>query len=164
MYFIEEGFDVTAVDGSEALCELAKIEIGQEVQNIRFEELEFVGKYNNIIDSDFLTTIYKKDKELYIAQLCRDKIFVISQIIEICRGLNTKMTKNFSIKDKEYSYTYKEIAIIFSSKDKKYSIFVNDEEKYIVDEKLIVEDEEMVMIKLLDNFFDDSIIEVKKCL
>ena len=54
--------------------------------------------------------------------------------------------------------------IIFSSKDKKYSIFVNDEEKYIVDEKLTVEDEEMVMIKLLDNFFDDSIIEVKKCL
>ena len=74
------------------------------------------------------------------------------------------MTKKFSIKDKEYSYTYKEIAIIFSSKDKKYSIFVNDEEKYIVDEKLTVEDEEMVMIKLLDNFFDDSVIEVKKCL
>ena len=54
--------------------------------------------------------------------------------------------------------------IIFSSKDNKYSIFVNDEEKYIVDEKLTIEDEEMVMIKLLDNFFDDSIIEVKKCL
>ena len=36
MYFIEEGFDVTAVDGSEALCELAKIEIGQEVHNIRY--------------------------------------------------------------------------------------------------------------------------------
>ena len=54
--------------------------------------------------------------------------------------------------------------IIFSSKDNKYSIFVNDEEKYIVDEKLTIEDEKMVMIKLLDNFFDDSIIEVKKCL
>ena len=117
-----------------------------------------------MIDSDFLTTIYKRNKELYVAQLCGNKIFIISQIIEICRGLNTKMTKNFSIKDKEYSYTYKEIAIIFSSRDKKYSIFVNDEEKYIVDEKLTIEDEEMVMIKLLDNFFDDSTIEVKKCL
>ena len=112
----------------------------ENILGFRFEELEFVGKYNNIIDSDFLTTIYKRDKELYIAQLCRDKIFVISQIIEICRGLNTKMTKNFSIKDKEYSYTYKEIAIIFSSKDKKYSIFVNDEEKYIVDEKLTIKE------------------------
>ena len=136
----------------------------EKILGFGFEELEFVGKYNNIIDSDFLTTIYKRNKELYVAQLCGNKIFIISQIIEICRGLNTKMTKNFSIKDKEYSYTYKEIAIIFSSKDKKYSIFVNDEEKYIVDEKLTVEDEEMVMIKLLDNFFDDSTIEVKKCL
>ena len=136
----------------------------EKILGFGFEELEFVGKYNNVIDSDFLTTIYKRNKELYVAQLCRNKIFIISQIIEICRGLNTKMTKNFSIKDKEYSYTYKEIAIIFSSKDKKYSIFLNDEEKYIVDEKLTVEDEEMVMIKLLDNFFDDSIIEVKKCL
>ena len=130
----------------------------EKILGFGFEELEFVGKYNNVIDSDFLTTIYKRNKELYVAQLCRDKIFIISKIIEIYRGLNPKMTKKFSIKDKEYSYTYKEIAIIFSSRDKKYSIFVNDEEKYIVDEKLTVEDEEIVMIKLLDNFFDDSII------
>ena len=136
----------------------------EKILGFRFEELEFVGKYNNVIDSDFLTTIYKRNKELYVAQLCGNKIFIISQIIEIYCGLNAKMTKKFSIKDKEYSYTYKEIAIIFSSKDNKYSIFVNDEEKYIVDEKLTVEDEEMVMIKLLDNFFDDSTIEVKKCL
>ena len=136
----------------------------EEILGFGFEELEFIGKYNNIIDDDFLTTIYKRNKELYVAQLCCNKIFTMYQIIDICRGLNTKMTKNFSIKDKEYSYTYKEIAIIFSKKDKEYSIFVNDEEKYIVDEKLTVEDEEMVMIKLLDNFFDDSIIEVKKCL
>ena len=139
----------------------------EKILGFGFEELEFVGKYNNVIDSDFLTTIYKRNKELYVAQLCGNKIFIISQIIEICRGLNTKMTKNFSIKDKEYSYTYKEIAIIFSSRDKKYSIFVNDEEKYIVDEKLTVEDEEMVMIKLLDNFFDDNVIEQNrggKCL
>ena len=139
----------------------------EKILGFRFEELEFVGKYNNVIDSDFLTTIYKRNKELYVAQLCRNKIFIISKIIDICRGLNTKMTKNFSIKDKEYSYTYKEIAIIFSSKDKKYSIFVNDEEKYIVDEKLTIEDEEMVMIKLLDNFFDDNVIEQNrggKCL
>lgn len=136
----------------------------EKILGFGFEELEFVGKYNNVIDSDFFTTIYKRNKELYTVQLCRNKIFVISQITDICRGLNTKMTKHFSIKDKKYSYTYKEIAIIFSSKDNKYSIFVNDEEKYTVDEKLTVEDEEMVMMKLLDNFFDDSTIEVKKCL
>ena len=136
----------------------------EKILGFGFEELEFVGKYNNIIDDDFLTTIYKRNKELYIAKLCCNKIFVIYQITDICRGLNTKMAKNFSIKDKEYSYAYKEIAIIFSKKDEEYGIFVNNKEKYTVDEKLTVEDEEMVMIKLLDNFFDDSVIEVKKCL
>ena len=136
----------------------------EKILGFGFEELEFVGKYNNIIDDDFLTTIYKRNKELYVAQLCCNKIFIMSQIIEIYRGLNTTMPINFSIKDKEYSYAYKEIAIIFSKKDKEYGIFVNNKEKYTVDEKLTIEDEEMVMIKLLDNFFDDSIIEVKKCL
>ena len=84
----------------------------EKILGFGFKELEFVSKYNNIINSDFLTTIYKRNKELYVVQLCRNKFFVISQIIDICRGLNTKMTKNFSIKDKEYSYTYKEIAIM----------------------------------------------------
>lgn len=31
LYFIERGFDVTALDGSEKLCELAAIHIGQDV-------------------------------------------------------------------------------------------------------------------------------------
>lgn len=131
----------------------------EKILGFGFEELEFVGKYNNIIDDDFLTTIYKRNKELYVAQLCRNKIFTISKIIEICRGLNTKMTKNFSIKDKEYSYTYKEIAIIFSKKDKEYGIFVNNKEKYTVDEKLTVEDAEMVMIKMLDDFINEEVVK-----
>ena len=69
------------------------------------------------------------------------------------------MTKSFFIKDKSYSYIDKKIAIIFSSKDGKYSIFSNDVEKYIVDEKLTIEDSEIVMIKMLDKFFDDNVIE-----
>ena len=131
----------------------------EKVLGFGFEELEFVGKYNNIIDDDFLTTIYKRNKELYIAQLCCNKIFAIYQITDMCRGLNTKMAKNFSIKDKEYSYAYKEIAIIFSKKDKEYGIFVNNKEKYTVDEKLTVEDAEMVMIKMLGDFINEEVVK-----
>ena len=131
----------------------------EKVLGFGFEELEFVGKYNNIIDDDFLTTIYKRNKELYITQLCCNKIFAIYQIKDICRGLNTKMAKNFSIKDKEYSYAYKEIAIIFSKKDKEYGIFVNNKEKYTVDEKLTVEDAEMVMIKMLGDFINEEVVK-----
>ena len=69
------------------------------------------------------------------------------------------MTKSFFIKDKPYSYIDKKIAIIFSCKDGKYSIFSNDVEKYVVDEKLTIEDSEIVMIKMLDKFFDDNVIE-----
>ena len=63
MYFIEEGFDVTAVDGSEALCELAKIEIGQEVQNIRFEELEFDNVFDGVCACASLLHVSKNDIE-----------------------------------------------------------------------------------------------------
>ena len=131
----------------------------EKILGFSFEELEFIGSYNNTIDSDFLTTIYKKNKELYVVKLCRNKIFAISKITCICRGLNVKMTKSFFIKDKSYSYIDKKIAIIFSCKDGKYSIFSNDVEKYIVDEKLTIEDSEIVMIKMLDKFFDDNVIE-----
>lgn len=48
VYFMEEGFDVTAVDGSKELCELAKIEFGGEVQNMLFEELEFDNVFDGV--------------------------------------------------------------------------------------------------------------------
>ena len=42
LYFLEEGFDVTAIDGSRQMCELAEIEIGQDVvHHMMFDELEF---------------------------------------------------------------------------------------------------------------------------
>ena len=42
---------------------------------------------------------------------------------------------------------------------KKYSIFVNDEEKYTVDEKLTVEDAEMVVIRMLGNFINEEVVK-----
>lgn len=42
---------------------------------------------------------------------------------------------------------------------KKYNIFVNDEEKYTVDEKLTVEDAEIVVIKMLGDFINEEIIK-----
>ena len=119
----------------------------EKILGFGFEELEFVGKYNNIIDDDFLTTIYKRNKELYVAQLCRNKIFIISKIIDICRGLNTKMTKNFSIKDKEDSYTYKEVAIIFSSKDKKQLFIFSIRDNKIISINKITRDEQAKSMK-----------------
>ena len=74
MYFIEEGFDVTAVDGSEALCELAKIEIGQEVHNIRFEDLEFDNVFDGVWACASLLHVKKKDIHDIINKVSRSLV------------------------------------------------------------------------------------------
>lgn len=48
LYLIEQGFDVTAVDGSEELCELASIHIGQDVLHMQFAELDFDEVFDGI--------------------------------------------------------------------------------------------------------------------
>ncbi len=48
LYFINKGFDVTAMDGSEELCQLASIHIGQDVLNMQFNELDFQQVFDGI--------------------------------------------------------------------------------------------------------------------
>lgn len=48
LYLIEKGFDVTAVDGSRELCELASIHIGQDVLLMKFSELDFDEVFDGI--------------------------------------------------------------------------------------------------------------------
>ncbi len=46
--FMSRGFDVTAMDGSEELCELASIHIGQGVLNLSFEQLDFEEVFDGV--------------------------------------------------------------------------------------------------------------------
>jgi len=48
LYFIERGFDITAIDGSEELCELASIHIGQDVLHMQFAELDFKEVFDGV--------------------------------------------------------------------------------------------------------------------
>lgn len=48
LYFIENGFDVTAVDGAEELCELASIHIGQDVLQLKFSEIDFDEVFDGV--------------------------------------------------------------------------------------------------------------------
>lgn len=67
-YFIENGFDVTALDGSKELCELAEIHIGQDVLNLTFDEMDFDDVFDGIwacaslihVDKDEIDDILKK--------------------------------------------------------------------------------------------------------
>lgn len=66
--FIEHGFDVTAIDGSKELSELASIHIGQDVLTMEFDQLDFHEVFDGIwacasllhIPSEELEDIFKK--------------------------------------------------------------------------------------------------------
>ena len=47
-YFLEKGYIVRAIDGSERLCELASEYIGQKVDCMKFDELSDESKYDGI--------------------------------------------------------------------------------------------------------------------
>lgn len=47
-YFLERGFDVTAIDGSEELCKLASEYTGIVVKHMFFQEFDEIEKYDGI--------------------------------------------------------------------------------------------------------------------
>ena len=47
-YFIEQGYRVTALDGSAQLCRIAQKLIGQSVVNKRFDEIDFCGEFDAV--------------------------------------------------------------------------------------------------------------------
>ncbi len=47
-HFISLGFDVTAMDASEEMCDLASIHIGQDVLNLTFDEIDFEEVFDGI--------------------------------------------------------------------------------------------------------------------
>lgn len=47
-YFLSCGFDVTAMDGSKEMCNLASIHIGQDVLHLSFAEMDFEEVFDGI--------------------------------------------------------------------------------------------------------------------
>lgn len=47
-YFISCGFDVTAMDASEEMCDLASIHIGQDVLHLSFAEMDFDKVFDGV--------------------------------------------------------------------------------------------------------------------
>lgn len=67
-YFIEHGYSVMAIDGSEKLCELATEYMGQKVICMKFDELESIKEFDGIwacssiihVERELLPSILKK--------------------------------------------------------------------------------------------------------
>jgi len=66
--FLEKGFDVDAVDGSEELCKIASLYTGIAVRQMFFQQLDAVAKYDGIwacasilhLPNDELVSVMKK--------------------------------------------------------------------------------------------------------
>src|SRR5574344_1378393 len=132
-YFIEQGYNITAIDGSKEMCKIASTYINQEVYNITFDELNTNKKYNgiwacatllHINKSEFINTLNK----LY-SILVDDGILYIS----LKNGDNNEIVDN---KFYQY-YTKDELDKIFADNNfriKEYFIATSstnkDEDRY----------------------------------
>jgi len=67
-YFLSRGYHVTAVDGSEQLCQLASAVIGQEVLHLRFCDLDFHEEFDAVwacaallhVEKDQMTAVLQR--------------------------------------------------------------------------------------------------------
>lgn len=48
LYFINQGYNVTAVDGSSAMCKLATNFIGKDVRHLTFQKLDYVESFDGV--------------------------------------------------------------------------------------------------------------------
>lgn len=62
LYFIEKGFDVTAIDGAKELCNLAEIHIGQDVLCMNFAEMNFDEVFDGVWANASL--LHESDEEI----------------------------------------------------------------------------------------------------
>lgn len=68
-FFLEKGYTVRAIDGSEKLCELASKYIGQKVDCMKFEELSEESKYDGIWACSSILHVDRKNLPLILKKM-----------------------------------------------------------------------------------------------
>lgn len=71
VYLDEEGFAVTAMDGSSKMCELASIHTGKEVLHLTIEEMEFCDVFHGIWACAVLGHIEPSEAEYVMKKILR---------------------------------------------------------------------------------------------
>lgn len=70
-YFIENGFEVVATDGSEELCKSASEYTGIAVKQMFFQELDEIDKYDGIWACSSILHLTKKELEDVLVRMIR---------------------------------------------------------------------------------------------
>lgn len=134
-----------------------KNEICKIIENrlrINFDELELVGKYDNYFD----TLLYKSNNELYTIQIYENKISSISKVEKIESKKEPSCFTTTIIDGIMYYIKYKELLYITKC-DRKHNYINFKNSKTLVKGDLLIEDAEMVMIKMLGDFINEEVVK-----
>lgn len=102
-YFIENGYQVKAIDGSEQMCKLASKYIGQEVECIKFEELEDIDTYDAIWACSSILHVEKENLPSVLSRMIKalKKKGIIYASFKIGEGYQIKEGKYYNYLTKE---------------------------------------------------------------
>ena len=70
-YFLEKGYQVEAIDGSEELCKIASRNTGIEIRHMMFSELEAVERYDGIWACSSILHLTRKELQDVIRKMIR---------------------------------------------------------------------------------------------
>ena len=94
LYFKNKGYDVTAIDGSEEMCKLAREYTGLDVKCMDFNDFHEVNSYDGIWACGSLSHIEKKDM-LDMLKRLRDALMQDGHIfIAMKRGFGEELTQD----------------------------------------------------------------------
>ena len=131
------------------ICKIVENRLG-----INFDELELVGKYDNYFD----TLLYKSNNELYTIQIYENKISSISKVEKIKSEKEPNCFTTTIIDGIMYYIKYKELLYITKC-DRKRNYINFENSKTLVKDDLLIEDAEMVVIKMLDDFINEEVVK-----
>lgn len=138
----------------------------EDKMGFKFKDLMLIGKVESLYMSKIF---YKDDKNTFIFFLCDpNEICVIKKITNMQKEYNETML-SIRINEKNYYYKTKEVLLIddnFEDELQYYYTFLchdnNTNENFVLSEPLELENEEIVIIELLNSFFDENFLDEKK--
>jgi len=70
-YFVSCGYDVTAMDASEEMCNLASVHIGQDVLNLKFSEMDFKEVFDGVWACASLLHVPSDEIDDIMSKVCK---------------------------------------------------------------------------------------------
>ena len=138
----------------------------EDKMGFKFKDLMLIGKFESLYMSKIF---YKDDKNTFIFFLCDpNEICVIKKITNMQKEYD-KSKMCLEINGKNYYYRTRKVLLIdevFENKlEYSYTFLCHENdtnENFVLPEPLELENEEIVIIELLNSFFDENFLDKKK--